>query len=157
MGEGIGQWGKTYSVDEVELPVGALKGLEGDGVGVDVEGEGGLDATLDDEKTLGAELVGEDLDGVANEETGPGHVVHDVEDPDEDDHGVVGSGGVLLLVEGGGEGPEDEGAEHTTGGGEEDGATAKLVDEKGGGDGDQESHGGGAGSELEGCVSQTFL
>lgn len=106
----------------------ARKGLERDGVGVVVEGEGGLDAGLDDEEPLCAEPVGEDLEGVADDEPYPGGGVEDVEEPDEEDHGVVGPRGAALLVEGRGEGPEDEGEEHSRRGEDEDGAAADLVD-----------------------------
>lgn len=138
-------------VDEVELPgaVGGAEEVEGDGVGVDVEGESALDGQVHDHETLGAELVGEDLDGVADEETGPGERVHDAEDPDEEDHGLVGTGGLLGVPESRADGPEDKGAEHATGGGQEHGAATDLVDKHGHGDGDDEGKAGLAGTETE--------
>lgn len=140
--------GKTYSVDNVQLPVTVAKGLEGNGVGIVVEAQSGLDADVEDHETLGTQLVGQNLNGVADQETGPGQGVHDVEDPDEDNHGVVGTIHVVLLVEGGGEGPEDEGDKHAAGGDEEGLATAKLVDAHGHADGDYEGQGSGASTEL---------
>lgn len=140
--------GLTYSVDDVELPVALAKGLEGNGVGVVVQTQGSLDADVENHETLGAQLVGQDLDGVADEEARPGQRVHDVEDPDEDDHGVAGTLHLVLLVEGRSQGPEDEGDEHATGGEEEGSATAELIDKHGHGDGDDEGQRCGAGAEL---------
>ena len=139
----------THGVDEVQLPGVSLEGLEGHGVGISVEGQGGLDGQVHDHETLGTELVRQDLDRVADEQTGPGERVEDGENPNEEKHGVVGAGGALLFVEGGGERPEDEGAEHATGGGEEHGAAAELVDEHGHAERDDERHAGLAGRETE--------
>jgi len=131
-----------------------LKVLEGKRVGVDVEGKGGLNGDVHDHETLATEPVGQNLDGVTDQETGPGDRVHDSEHPDEEDHGLVGAGGSVLVPETGGEGPEDEGGEHTTGGGKEHGPTADLVDEQGHGDGDNEgeTHLAGRETELAGGV-----
>lgn len=140
---------KTYGVDKVEPPGVTLESLEGDGVGVDVEGEGGLDEDVHDHETLGAEAVGENLNGVADEETGPGERVEDAKDPDEEDHGLVGAGGLLLVVERRGQSPEDESAKHAGGRSQEHGAAADLVDEHGHADGDDEGEDGLAGRETE--------
>jgi len=126
-----------------------LESLEGDGVGVDVEGEGGLDENVHDHETLGAEPVGENLNGVADEETGPGERVEDAKDPDEEDHGLVGAGGLLLVVQSRSEGPEDESAKHAGGGSQEHGAAADLVDKHGHGDRDDEGEDRLAGRETE--------
>lgn len=140
---------KTYGVDKVEPPGVTLESLEGDGVGVDVESEGGLDEDVHDHETLGAEAVGENLNGVADEETGPGERVEDAKDPDEEDHGLVGALGLLLVVESRSESPEDEGAEHAGGGSQEHGAAADLVDKHGHCDGNDEGEAGLAGRETE--------
>lgn len=138
----------TYGVDQIQLPVRPLKSLKSHGVGIVVQRQRSLHAPLHDEQALGAELVGQDLDGVADEQAGPGHGVHDVEDPDEGDHGVVGARGAVLLVQGGGERPEDEGDEHAGRGGDEGWAATEFVDEHGHADGDDEGEGGDAGREL---------
>lgn len=138
----------TYSVDEIQLPVRTLKRLERNGVGVVVQRQSTLHASLNHEQTLGPQLVRQDLNGVADEQTGPSHGVHDVEDPDEGDHGVVGARGALLLVQGGCESPEDEGDEHAARRGEERWATAEFVDEEGHGYGDDEGEGGDSSGEL---------
>lgn len=105
----------TYSVDEVELPGALAEVVESDGVGIGVEGQGSLNREVHDHETLGTQLVRQDFDGIADEQTGPGERVEDAENPNEDDHGVVGTGLVVLVVEGRGERPEDEGAEHAGG------------------------------------------
>lgn len=128
----------TYGVDEVEAPGVALEVLEGDGVGVDVERQGSVDEDIHEHKTLGAQLVREDLDGVADEQTGPGERVEDTEEPDEEDHGVVRTGRAPLLVQARGQSPEDEGAEHAASRSQEEWATADPVDEQGHSDGDNE-------------------
>ncbi len=127
----------------------ALPSLEGNGVGVRVEGQGGLDRQVHDHEALGAELVGQDLNGVADEETGPSEGIEDAEDPNEEEHGVVGTLGLLLLVKRGGESPEDEGTEHATSGSQEHGATAELVDEHGHADRNNEGEAGLASRKTE--------
>lgn len=118
-------------------------------VSVVVEGEGSLDDEVDEHETLGTQLVGQDLDGVADEETGPGEGVEEAEEPDEEDHGVVGAWGAVLLVQTGAESPEDEGHEHAAGRGEEDGTATELVDLQGQGDGDNQGETGLASGETE--------
>ena len=140
---------ETHSVNEVQLPGVAIKVLESNGVGVGVEGQGTLNRNIHDHETLGAQLVGQNLDGVADEQTRPGEGVEEREDPDEGDHGVVGAGRALLVVQARGEGPEDESAEHAGGGGQEGGAAAEAVDVQGHGNGNDERHAGLAGREAE--------
>jgi hypothetical protein len=123
--------------------------LESQGVGIGVECESALNGQVHDHKTLGTQLVRQDLNGVADEQTGPGERVEDLEEPDEEDHGVAGAGGVVLVVETRGEGPEDEGAEHTASGSKEEGATADLVDEHSHGERDDERHASLASAETE--------
>lgn len=99
------------------LPVPAAALGNGDGVDVVVDGQGDLDGQVHDEDTLGAELVGEDLDGVGDEEARPGEGVGDAVQPDEDDVGVADAddvlGGVLLAGDGG----ADEEEQHAGGAG----------------------------------------
>lgn len=78
-----------------------LEGLEADGVGVCVEGQGDLDGQVHDHETLGTQVVRQHLDGVADEQTGPCERVEDAEDPDEHDHGVPAALGALVLVQAG--------------------------------------------------------
>lgn len=100
---------RTYSVDQVQLPQVAGKVLKRQGVGVDVERQTGLDADVHDHEPLGAQLVRQDLDGVADEQAGPGERVKDAVDPDEEDHGEAGAVQPLLLVQARGQGPKDKG------------------------------------------------
>ena len=138
----------TYSVDKIQLPVGTLKRLKGYGVCIVVQRQSCLNASLHHKQTLGPEFVWQDLNGVSDEETRPGHGVHDVEDPDEGNHRKVGTWGTLLLVQSRCQGPKDEGDEHAARGGEEGWASAELVDEHCHGDRDDESDGGDAGGQL---------
>jgi len=135
----------------------AFPSLEGDGVGIRVEGQGGLDRHVHDHEALGAELVGQDLNAVADEETGPSEGVEDAEDPNEEQHGVVGTLGALLLVQRGGQSPEDEGTKHATGGSQEHRAATKLVDEHSHADRNDKGKAGLAGrkSELLGRARDT--
>lgn len=58
-----------------QLPILAVPAAtlgDGDGVYVVVDREGDLNGKIHDEHTLGAELVGQNLDGVGNQETRPG-------------------------------------------------------------------------------------
>lgn len=125
------------------------KVVEGDRVGVGVEGKRALDRHVHDHQALATESVGEDLDRVADEQTGPGERVEDAEDPDEEDHGLVGALGAVLSVETGSQGPEDEGAAHTGGGSEESRPTAELVNEQSHRSRNDEGETGLAGRETE--------
>ena len=123
--------------------------IEGVGIGISVEGERGLNAEVHDHQALGAEPVRENLDGVADKQTGPGERVEDLEDPDEEDHGLVGALGLVLAIETRAKSPEDKGAAHATGGSEESSATANSVDEHGHGQGNDEGHTRLTGGETE--------
>lgn len=140
---------EAYSVDQVQLPGVAGKVVKRVGVGVVVEREGGLDGQVDNHETLGTQLVRQDLDGVADEETGPREGVEEAKQPDEEDHGVVGAGRAVLLVQAGRQGPEDEGHEHAARGGEEDGSATEAVDLHGERQGGDEGETGLAGGEAE--------
>lgn len=61
----------TYSVDEVELPGVRVKELESNRVGVRVQRQGDLHAEVHNHEALGTKRVGEDLDGIADEQAGP--------------------------------------------------------------------------------------
>lgn len=63
------------------------------------------------------EFVGEDFDGVVDEEIGLGERVYDVEDLDEEDYGFVGIGGLFGVLESRVDGLEDKGVEYVIGGG----------------------------------------
>ena len=140
---------QTYRVDEIQLPVVITKGLEGHWVGVVVEAQGSLDANIHNHDALGTELVGENLHGVTDKQTRPGHGIANLEDPDKGDHGIVGTRSVLLFIQGGCEGPEDECDEHATGGGEESRTATELVDTKGHSDRDDQGDDSDASTELQ--------
>lgn len=120
----------------------SLERVKGDRVGVGVESEGGLDGQVHDHETLGTQLVRQNFDGIADEQTGPGHGVEDTVNPDEDDHGIAGALLAVLIVEARRESPEDESDEHAGGGGQEHGPTADLVNKQGHGDRDDEGEAG---------------
>lgn len=146
-----GSWlpSSTYSVDEVQLPGVVLKVLQGRGVGQVVKGEGELDDQVQNHHSLGAELICQNLERVADQETGPGDGVKDSKQPDEEDESHVGAGSAVLLVQAARQAPDDEGAEHASGGDEEDGATAKLVDQHSARNGDDDGKHRISGRELE--------
>jgi hypothetical protein len=81
-----------------QLPVLAVPAAtlrDGDGVHVVVDGEGDLNGDVHDEYTLGAELVGQNLDGVGNQKTRPGQRVGDTVQPDKDNVGVANANGIF--------------------------------------------------------------
>lgn len=130
------------AVDEVKSPGvttgeravvgrGGLPGVEGQRVEVVVQKKSDLHRDVEEHETLGTERVGEDLNGITNQETRPTSRVEDTVEPDEEDHGVIGSRGLVLLVKTTGKSPEDEDDEHTTGGEQEGETTVKAVDEHG--------------------------
>lgn len=125
---------KTY-VDDVVPPSDVV---EGDGVDVGVDEEGGVDGEPDDAHALGADVVRQDLDGVADQQAGPGHVVADVVQEDHEDDGVAHLvvGAALNVEAGGADGPDDEAKHHAEGRAEEELAAANLVDEEAEADGD---------------------
>lgn len=105
----------THSVDQVKLPVCTFKGLESYRVGIVVERQRSLNGTLDYEQALCTKLVRQNLNGVADKQAGPRHRIHDIEHPDEKDHGIVGAGASLLFIESSGQGPKDKGDKHASG------------------------------------------
>lgn len=92
--------------------------VPGEHVGLITEGQNRLDGDVHDHHTLGAEMEGEDLEGVGDEQTGEADVVEDTEEPDEDKLRVArpSVGRVGVLVDGTGDGPAHEGADHSCGG-----------------------------------------
>jgi len=121
------------AVDDVVLP---LDGVEGDGVDVLVEEEGNVDHEEDDGHALGADVVGQDLDRVADQQAGPGQVVEDVVDEDHGDDTLACARVALDLRGPGQRSPDDKGQEHAGGGDEEEGAASDAVDEETLADGD---------------------
>lgn len=67
-----------------------------------------------DHHALGAEMEGQDLEGVGDQETGKADVVEAAKEPDEDELRVAGAGvlEVGVLVHGTSYGPADEAADH---------------------------------------------
>lgn len=112
-------WGKvsgqTYSVEAPEVPV-VREVVKSNGVGLVADGKSDLDEEVHDHQATGTKTVGQDLEGVGNEKTGPGDRVEDIEEPDESDLGVAEVLDVLLatLLEASGhDGPGKEHAQHT--------------------------------------------
>ena len=142
--------GEAYRVEEAEVPVGGQVG-PGQGVRLGAEGEGGLDGDVHDHHALGAEVEGQDLEGVGDEQTGEANVVEDAKDPDENDlrnaEAALAAG---LVVLGGHDGPDGEGGNHARDGRQEERATADLVDHEGGDDGAGEIENRLAGRDLQG-------
>lgn len=111
-------------VDNVVLPGDVL---ERNRVDVLVEEEGDVNHQEHGGHTLGAEAVRQNLSGVTDEKTRPGHVVEDVVDEDHGHNGTAGTAVSVDGVTGGADGPDDEGSQHTSGGNQEERATADLV------------------------------
>jgi hypothetical protein len=86
----------------------------GDGNNELGEREDGLHSDVHDHHALSAEMEGQDLEGVGNQETGPANVVEAAKEPDEDELRVAGAGvqQVGVLVHGAGDGPADEADDH---------------------------------------------
>lgn len=129
-----------HQPDTVHNEVLPANVLDGDRVDVLVEKETERHAEEHQRQAFGAEVVGEDLGGVAHEQPAESDVVADVVEEDEDDHCVSGivvfaAGAFRVASESDGHG--SEGQEHANTGGQEEAATSKLVDEEadtGGGD-----------------------
>lgn len=118
----------THSVEEHEVPV-LGQAVPGDLVGLVAEGEDGLDGDVHEHHALGAQLEGQDLEGVGDEHAGEADVVEDAEEPDEDELGPAG-GGVAqprVLVEGAADGPAGEGDDHARDGDEEERPAPEAV------------------------------
>jgi len=131
--------GDPGGVDGVELPLGALPdAVHGDGVDLVVHDEGDVDGDVHDHHALGAELEGQDLDRVGDEETGPGEGVAHTVHPEEDDDGDAGALVLGLAVLGAGDSGGHEAQEHTSGGGEEERAATDAITQHGAGDGDDQ-------------------
>ena len=135
-----------------DLALGNLPGLEGEGVEVGVEEEGDLDGHVEEHEALGADRVGENLDGVADEEAGPAAGVEDAVHPDEEDHAGVGTRGLVLLVEAAGEGPEEESDQHAASGEQEGEAAVDALGEQGAAGGDDDVEDGLAGAQNQAVV-----
>lgn len=128
------------------------------------ESQDGLDGDVHDHHTLGTEMEGENLQGVADEKSRETNAVEDTEDPDEGKLGVSSTGvGVLntvciligdgdldlgVLVDGGGDCPADEGRNHTASRNQEKRAATELVNAEGGSNGRSEIENGFSGGQL---------
>ena len=104
--------------------------VECNGVDIGVEEQRNIDASEHVAHALGADGKGQDLNGVANKETGPGNVVEGVVEEDHEDDGAsvsldLGDGEALRQ-----DGPDHKGETHAGGGDEEERATTELVDEE---------------------------
>lgn len=67
-----------------------------------------------DHHALGAEVEGQDLEGVGDQEARPANVVEAAKEPDEDELGVAGVRVLLVgvIVYGAGDSPADEADHH---------------------------------------------
>jgi hypothetical protein len=87
--------------------------VDGEGVGLGREGEDGLNGDVHNHNTLGAEVEGQDLEGIGNEETRETNGVEDAEDPDEDNLTDTKTfGAVVRFVLAGQGSPNGEGDNH---------------------------------------------
>lgn len=131
--------GDPAGVDAVELPLAALpNAVHGDGVDVVVDDERDVDGDVHDHHALGAQLEGQDLDCVGDQETGPCESVAHTVEPEEHDDSDTGAAvlGLAVLCTGNGSGHETQ--KHTASGCEEERATADAVTEQGAGDGNDQ-------------------
>jgi len=125
--------GDPDDVDDVVLPADVRKG---DGVDILVEDEGQGDGEVEDVEALGTDVVGQNLDGVGDDERREGNVVETVVQEDECNDGVTSRLGSVLGVESRADGLEGEHDDHTSGGHHEHAATSTAFNEEGGNDGD---------------------
>ena len=115
------------AVDNVVLP---LDGVQSDGVDVGVEEQRKVDTSEHVAHGLGADGVRQNLDGVTDKETGPGHVVERVVEEDHEHDGAsvgLDVGGIETLGE---DSPDHKGHAHTSGGDEEERAATNFVNEE---------------------------
>ena len=138
---------EPHAVDDVVLPA-ELR--EGDGVGVLIEDERERDGEVEHGETLGAELVGKNLDGVGDDKRTVGDVVRSVVEEDEGDDSVGGSGASSDGVSGRADGLHDEEDKHADVGGDEEGSSADTVAEETSDDSHEEVE------ELEDTVDQVL-
>lgn len=107
--------------------------IPGDLIRLVAEGQDGLDGDVHEHHALGAELEGQDLEGVGDEHAGEADVVEDAEEPDEHElrparREVLH---VRVLVEGPAHRPARERDHHAGDGDEEERAATEAVDVEG--------------------------
>ena len=112
--------------------------LETVGVDVLVDSQSDLDEQVHNHETLGTDLEGQDLNGVGDEQTGPGKRVGNREDPDHSNDGLTSSLALLSFLLRGANCPDDEGKAHGSSSGDEERAATDPVTEESAGDGDDE-------------------
>lgn len=127
----------TYGVDSVELP-GWLKVVETVGVDILVDGQSNLDEEVHDHETLGANLEGQNLNGVGDEQTRPCKSVTGGEDPDHGNDSLTSGLAAVCLLLGRANSPNNEGNAHGRSGGDEKRAATDAVNEECAGNGDNE-------------------
>jgi len=118
------------NVDNVVLPP---NGSEGDRVNVLVEDEGEGDDEVENVETLGTNRVGQDFDGVGDDERGEGNIVETVVEEDESNDCVAGGFVLVEGVLGGANGLEQEHDEHASGRGQEKLSTTETFAHEGSG------------------------
>jgi hypothetical protein len=89
-----------------------------------------IDHQEHDSETLSSNVVGKNLNGIADKHTRPCNVVPEVVDVDHSNHSVGCCLTLLNLVSGRADCPNGEGDKHTGGGNDEELATTDFVDEK---------------------------
>lgn len=99
-------------------------------VNVLIEEQRDIDSEERDRKTLGANVVRQDLHTVADQKTRPGEIIGEVVDVDHGDDAVCGRLGSRNGISCRADGPDDESDEHSRGRDEEQAAAADLVDEE---------------------------
>lgn len=92
--------GYLVDVDNVEVVGLVFLVFEVGGVGLVVDGQGSLDVDVYDYKIFGVERVGQDFDGIGNQEFGLCGRVEEIVDLDENDNGFVSVNLVVSFVSG---------------------------------------------------------
>ena len=125
--------GHPYAVVDVELP---SEVRETDRVDIASEDGRDLDGKQDERPSLGSHLVGDDLQGVCDDEIRPGQGVESLEDEDasQDESATREAAALDVLLRG--DGPDNEGDEHTGGASDEEEATPEAINHHGDGQGD---------------------
>lgn len=110
----MGTKGGTYSVEERQVPV-VWQALPCNRVCLAADSKDSLDSDVHNHQTLSTKAVGQNLESVCDQQTGPGERVEDAKDPDEGDLRVAGACVLFtrVLVNGARDGPADEVDDHT--------------------------------------------
>jgi len=102
-------------------------------------------------QSLSTDIVRQDLNGVADSETGPCEAGHAVEEEDHGENGRAGTAAACLGVHGAAGSPYSECDQHAYSGSEEEDSSANLVDSEGEGERDEE------GPDCQAAVDERLL